>query len=431
MAAPNFWTSTRGTKINTAGLQGNQLQKIQNLANSGYGTKAAQMASTLQARIPKAGAPLQPINAAQPGRVAPPMGVPNNNISISPMEGGPQPLSPQQNAWIPENKPLVPATTGGGLPPDGIQTVGTMAPKVPKANNFFTSTLGTKINVAGITGNQLQKIQQLANSGYGTKAAQMAKTLQSRIPKTVAPVAPAVAPSAVPAQGQLPNETGDIGAGTTTMPPATPPGGDSGTADGLFPTAQMFEKGFAGDPLYDFQVKEGLNQVDKSLAARGLTNSGAGIRAELDVPAQASALAANRMQQLATDNANRLYNVQQNEANRLYNTGNDQWNHALSLAQLMASQSPYDSALAGLNNTASLTKEQSKAQANYLAQAYKKVFGGGGGGAAPVPIPVPGGPDYSNIIPTQIAGNTSSNNGWLNLGTNLLAGLFPAAKAGA
>ena len=414
MAAPNFWTSTRGTKINTTGLQGNQLRRIQNLANSGYGTKATQLANTLQARIPKT-MPTTPVGGAQPIRTA----------------LAPQGAAPQNNAWIPENKPITPVT-GGGQPVNPIQTINPAAPRNPAAQQggkFFTSTLGTKINVAGLNPNQLKKIQQLANSGYGTKATQLAKTLQSRISK----VAPTVEQAPVPAGPPqvMPNETGDIGPNTAGTPPAAPPTNPDNT-NALFPTATMFEKGFAGDPLYDWQVKQGLEQVDKSLAARGLTNSGAGIKAELQVPQQAAALATDRMQQLATNNADRLYNIQQNEANRLYNQGNDQWNHALSLAQLMAAQSPYDSALAGLNNTASLTQNQAKAQANYLAQAYKKVFGGGGGGAAPVPIPVPtGGPDYSNIMPTQIAGNTSSNNGWLNLLTGGLASILPAAKAGA
>lgn len=481
--APTYWKSSLGTRINTGALQGPQLQRVQTLANSGYGTRAQRVADTLNARIPRA--PLSPIaprpmpptpggtNPKDPNiiHISPIEGGgvplnPNNNLHTLPFEGGsgatgiqqqigssggiisneqaaairaahPElyqgtasdpnwqpkaPLSDAPNAWIPENKTVTSSTpagtppTGGGLPVNQTQ-------KIPVTGG------GAKAGTPWQVPTDLPTLQAQRDHIMAGIAKRKAQGISSpndtmrlqQINKAIAGLGN---------QGQLPDDNGAVTptppapTGTTTDGSGTTTTTDPNITNTLFPTAQLFEKGYAGDPLYDWQVQQGLDQVDKSLAARGLSNSGAGIKAELQVPQQAAALATDRMQQLATDNANRLYNIQQNEANKLYNQGNDQWSHALSLAQLMADQSPWNAALAGLNNTATLTKEQGQALANYLAQAYRRASGGGGGGASFTPVPLPTGPDYSNITPTSIAGNASSNNGWLNVLTNSLSSLF-------
>jgi len=218
----------------------------------------------------------------------------------------------------------------------------------------------------------------------------------------------------------------------TTPPAMSPPLTSPGNTEALFPSTRMFEpKNYEGSPLYQFQVKSGMDQLTKSLAARGLYNSGKAIQDEINIPRQAAAQDTDRMTRVASENADRLKSFQDNEALRLERAGNAQWDRQFNLASLMAQQSPWAASLAGLNNTADLTKQSGDAQANYLRDAYNRVIasGGGGGrsggsGTAATPIALPTGPDYSNIAPTQIGGDYSSNKGWLNILTGLAGSLF-------
>jgi hypothetical protein len=63
--------------------------------------------------------------------------------------------------------------------------------------------------------------------------------------------------------------------------------------------------------------------------------------------------------------------------------------------------------------------------------------GGGGsgggsssGGKATIAAPYPSAPDYSNITPTQIFGNSSSNAGWGKIVSDFLAGLGAGSSGG-
>jgi len=153
-------------------------------------------------------------------------------------------------------------------------------PKAPAAQNpapstssptYYTSKYGTKINTTGITGKPLTKIQSLADSKYGTKAQALAQKQRLMIPKVGPPLT--VAP------------TTETPAATQPAAATTPSTAAPGTPETLFPSTRMFEpENYQGSPLYQFQLKEGQKQVAKSLAARGLTNSGRGIEEELDVP---------------------------------------------------------------------------------------------------------------------------------------------------
>ena len=223
---------------------------------------------------------------------------------------------------------------------------------------------------------------------------------------------------------------------TTNTANAKPtPIATTNNADTLFPNERMFEpKNYEGSPLYQFQVKEGLEQVDKSLAARGLMNSGYGIRQELNVPMMAAAQDTDRMTRVAENNANRLENYQNNEALRQERAGNNQWDRSYSLAQLMAQQSPWNQAIAGLNNYADTTMNAGMSQADFVRDYYNRIIasgggGGGRGGGGGMPMIIPPGPDYSNIIPAQINGSYASNNGWGNIFTGLISSLLPSAPA--
>lgn len=297
------------------------------------------------------------------------------------------------------------------------------------AKTFYTSKFGTKINTTGIAGKPLQKIQSLADSKYGTKAQAFAKKQRLKIPKTGGPLTTTQPTTETPVANPNPINPQDY-SNITNATPAPVQQPSPGTVETLFPSTRMFEpKNYEGSPLYKFQVQQGQKQLSKSLAARGLNNSGHAIEEELNIPLRAAAQDTDRMTRIASENADRLKSFQDNEALRLERAGNNQWDRAYSLASLMAQQSPWAGALAGLNNTADITSEAGKAQANFLQDYYKRVIASGGGrggsgGGGGTPVALPTGPDYSNIMPTQIAADYSSNNGWMNLLTKGLSNLF-------
>lgn len=278
---------------------------------------------------------------------------------------------------------------------------------------YFTSQYGTKIDVSGLSAADVKKVTDLANAKYGTRAAAYANSVRAKIPK--APTAPAMA---TPTQT---TSTPEASIPATGGAPVVP--GQS-SAEALFPGTRMFEpQNYEGSPLYKFQVQEGQKQLAKSLAAKGLTGSGKAIEDELNVNLRAAAQDTDRMTRIASENADRLYNMQNNEALRQERAGNSQWDRQFSLAQLMAEQSPWSAALAGLNNTADLTSAQGKEQANYLREAIRRAIASGGGGGG-VRATVPAGPDYSNIDLAGLTGGASSRSGWTNLLTQGLASLF-------
>lgn len=287
------------------------------------------------------------------------------------------------------------------------------------AQNFYTSPYGTKINVKGITGKPLQKIQTLANNKYGTQASQLAQQQRLKIKKANQPLAPA-AETPAPANPIQPLNTNNL---ATATPPAP---STANTANALFPSTRMFEpQNYEGSPLYQFQVKQGQDQLAKSLAARGLTNSGEAIRQEVNIPLQAAAQDTDRMTRIASENADRLKAFQDAEALRLERQGNTQWDRQFALAQLMAQQSPWAASVNALNATAKQRNQAAQAQANYLKDMYTRLFpsggGGGGGGSTAMPIPLPAAPSYTNLMPNEISNNFSQNTDWLTLASNLLS----------
>lgn len=287
--------------------------------------------------------------------------------------------------------------------------------------NYYTSPYGTRINVTGLSGNALNRVKSLANTAHGMQAQQFAQKQRTMIPRAQPAPAPGQATIQPVGQPTPINFSNTANAAPPTPPPAT----STDNTNTLFPTERIFEpKNYQGSPLYQFQVKQGQNQLAKSLAARGLTNSGKAIQDEVNIPLQAAAQDTERMTQLANQNADRLANIQQSEAGRLERQGNEQWNRAFNIAQLMAQQSPWATAVSGLNNTADILKRAGDAQANYLRDAYQRAAGGGGGGRGFVPMALPTGPNYLNIIPAQNNASFSSNNGWLNLLTQGLSSLI-------
>lgn len=378
MAVPNYYTSKYGTKVNVTGLSGKPLAKIQGLADSRYGTKAQALADKQRLMIPKVSPPLTTAPGVQ-----------------TPATTTPAATNPAQKFT------QVAAANGAALTPDQI-----------KYNNLLVKIKNKKATTADMhERNRLYNL--VGNPALGAAA-----------PAAATPVADA-APT-----GVTPVDNSPI----ANAAPGTPSSPSPGTVETLFPSTRMFEpQNYEGSPLYKFQVQQGQKQLSKSLAARGLSNSGHAIEEELNIPLRAAAQDTDRITRIASENADRLKSFQDNEALRQERAGNTQWDRSFNLAELMANQSPWVGALAGLNNTANLTQDAGNAEANYLKEAYKRIIaasggggggGSGGGGSSAQPLTVPTGPNYSNITPQQIVANNSSNNGWTNILTTALAGLL-------
>ena len=256
----------------------------------------------------------------------------------------------------------------------------------------------------------------------------------------------APAPVAAPA----PNPATEAPAQTAPAAPAAPPIVGSQYADYQSPmtaalmramgegmnTMQAYEpKNFEGSPLYQFQKQKGMQDMEKLMAARGLTGSGAEVQANSDFLVNLNAQESEKQRQYADQAAQRqqsamqfIANFDQAEKNAL----RDQWNADLDrqtninqfeatrgdrrqelatsfLSNLLGLQSQNDIARisqGGLNSQTGLSQELMKAISGFTANNYARSYGGGGG-VAPTP-PSGGNMDIMRIMMDY--GNRAGNN---------------------
>jgi len=181
-------------------------------------------------------------------------------------------------------------------------------------------------------------------------------------------------------------------------------------------TMQAYEpKFYEGSPLYQFQKQQGQKDLEKLMAARGLTGSGAEVQANSDFLSKLGAEESEKARQYAVDAANRqtqsmqfLANFDQEERQAQL----DQWNknadrrinmqefdatrrdaRAASMQNFltnilgMQAQNPIaGQAQSGLNNMTDLTRAISDMAARSRANDYTRSYGGGGG-TPPTPPP--------------------------------------------
>jgi len=205
-------------------------------------------------------------------------------------------------------------------------------------------------------------------------------------------------------------------------------------------TMQAYEpKNFEGSPLYQFQKQKGMQDMEKLMAARGLTGSGAEVQANSDFLANLNAQEAEKQRQYADQTAQRqqqamqfIANFDQAEKNAL----RDQWNADLDrqtninqfeanrgdrrqelatsfLSNILGLQSQNDIARiaqGGLNSQSALTDQLMKAISGFTANNYARSYGGGGG-VAPTP-PSSGNLDIARIMMDY--GNRAGNNDMLD-----------------
>jgi hypothetical protein len=143
-----------GTKINVEGLTDEQIKKVRSVAedNGAYGAKGAALAKELQTKNQeKANAP-----ATQPPAVV---------------------AQPQ-----PQPAPTVP--TAPKTPPPPMAAAGSVVapPASPAPPKSITTKYGTKINVEGLTNNQIERVRSIAedNGAYGGKGKALAEELKGK-----------------------------------------------------------------------------------------------------------------------------------------------------------------------------------------------------------------------------------------------------------
>ena len=265
-------------------------------------------------------------------------------------------------------------------------------------------------------------------------------------------------------QNQPPPPPGDQGQtpppGDQGQEPPPPPPADQGTTqtafDGSyqspmtkalldamsqgFSTMQAYEpKYFEGSPLYQFQKQKGSADLEKLMAARGLTGSGAEIQANSDFLANLNATEAEKQRQYAEANRDRqqramefVANFDRQEREDLRNQWNTDLDRQQNISQFEAGrgdrrqelmvnflnnvlgmQSQNDIARlsqGGLGSQTELTKALINAMTqNIMSQASRAR--GGGGGSAPPP-PTSNMSDYYKIMMNY--GNSAGNNDFLN-----------------
>ena len=191
-------------------------------------------------------------------------------------------------------------------------------------------------------------------------------------------------------------------------------------------TMQMYEpKNFEGSPLYQFQKEKGMRDMERLMAARGLTNSGAEIQANSDFLVNLNAQEAEKQRQYADAQAQRqqaamqfIANFDQQEKEALRNQWNQDLDRQTNINQfeatrgdrrqelgvnflnnilgLQAQNNIASNAQNGLNQQTALTEALMKAIASNTASNYQRSYGGGGG--TPPPAPTGGNLDIARIL---------------------------------
>lgn len=205
---------------------------------------------------------------------------------------------------------------------------------------------------------------------------------------------------------------------------------------------------FEGSPLYQFQKQKGMQDLEKLMAARGLTNSGAEIDANSDFLVNLNAQEADKQRgfaeneaarnqammqfianydmgerqalrdQLNTD-ADRRIGQQQFEAGRGDSRNALMTNFLQNILQMQSDNNIAQLAQSGLGQQSQYSQALMNAIAQYTANAYPRYSGGGGGGTPP---PAPMSPELDIMRIMAGYGNRAGNNDVFN---GFMQTLFP------
>lgn len=174
-------------------------------------------------------------------------------------------------------------------------------------------------------------------------------------------------------------------------------------------TMQAYEpKFYEGSPLYQFQKQQGTKDLEKLMAARGLTGSGAEIQANSDFLSKLGADESEKARQYAEQAANRqqqsmqfLANFDKEERDSQLAQWNKNTDRQLNMQEFdsqradrrnelatqfltnilgMQAQNPIATqALSGMNDQTALSKALAQMMGSFTANNYARSYGGGGG----------------------------------------------------
>jgi hypothetical protein len=206
-------------------------------------------------------------------------------------------------------------------------------------------------------------------------------------------------------------------------------------------TMQAYEpKFYEGSPLYQFQKEQGTKDLEKLMASRGLTGSGAEIQANSDFLSKLGAdesekarqyaeQAANRQQQAMqflagfdkeerqaqldqwNKNTDRQMNMQEFDAQRGDRRNELAMNFFQNILGLQGQNNIASLGQSGLNDQTALSKALATMLANNTANNYTRSYSGGGGGTAPV---VPTSSDNAIMREFMNYGNRAGNNDFMD-----------------
>jgi hypothetical protein len=205
-------------------------------------------------------------------------------------------------------------------------------------------------------------------------------------------------------------------------------------------TMQAYEpKFYEGSPLYQFQKQQGSKDLERLMAARGLTGSGAEVQANSDFLSKLNADESEKARQYAEQAANRqqtamqfLANFDQEERDKQLEQWNKNTDRQLNMQEFdtnradrrnelatqfltnilgMQAQNPIATqAQSGLDSQTALTKALTQMMGSFTANNYPRSYGGGGGTP---PVPPTGG--NAQIMKTLMDyGNRAGNNDLLD-----------------
>lgn len=269
---------------------------------------------------------------------------------------------------------------------------------------------------------------------------------------TVGSWKPTPAPGAV---GDTPAPSPGGGTAPAPQPPApetpAPTGGTDATSPmtkaimdmltGGMSTTRAYEpQNFEGSPLYQFQKQKGMQDLEKLMAARGLTNSGAEIQANSDFLAQLGATEAEKQRQYAQgdmdrtmggmfnlaglDRADRQMNWEQNNANldrliglQQYETGRSDAarerdrNFLTQILTLQAQNPIADQSFRATGERSQYEKALQDSLAAFISNNYQRQISSGGGGAGLPPPPQQSGSGLNIAQLLLNYGNRADNQG--------------------
>lgn len=194
----------------------------------------------------------------------------------------------------------------------------------------------------------------------------------------------------------------------------------------MFPDVSINNKmeGYLDSPAYDWRLEQGQKAMDRLMAARGLTNSGAEIQANQDLVSRLTADQFDRAQNLAQGEIGNEMNRGQSfqnfltgETQRRDANAQNQFNNLYSLYSLGLGQNPFNTGANMGQYGSTFGYNYGKDIGNNIKARVPKVIPNqtvGPGSPAPFQAPFPSGPDMTQSQIADLISNSTFNNDILN-----------------